>query len=57
MSFNQIKKIIGIVSVIVMLLWGFLGNGWSRSWLAVVIGGLIIAILEVIHDKDGKDDK
>ena len=51
MSFNQITKIISILSVIIMLVWGFAFNGWARSWLAVVIGGLIIAILKVVYDK------
>lgn len=52
MSFNQITKIISILSVIIMLVWGFAFNGWARSWLAVVIGGLIIAILKVVYDKE-----
>ena len=51
MSFDQLAKIIGIVSVLVMMLWGFLGNGWDKSWLAVVVGGVLIAILKVVYDK------
>ena len=51
LDFKQLSSIIGIISVLVMMLWGFLGNGWDKSWLAVVVGGVLIAILKVVYDK------
>ncbi len=46
----DIKKIIPIIcmlSVGVMVVWGLLANDWSKSWIAVVIGGIIVACLSV----------
>ena len=48
--FMDIKKIIPIIcmlSVGVMVVWGLLANDWSKSWIAVVIGGIIVACLSV----------
>ena len=62
MNLKTIIKIIPLVGVLVMLLWGFLGNAWNISWLAVVIGGILTAILHVIakdieNNKKSNDDK
>ena len=62
MNLKTIIKIIPLVSVLVMLLWGFLGNAWNISWLAVVVGGIVTAILHVIakdieNNKKNNDDK
>jgi len=43
-----------MASVLVMLLWGFLGDGWSISWIAVVAGGMIAAIIRMV-DKNKQD--
>ena len=51
MDLKKLTSIIGIVSVLVMLLWGYLGHDWGHSWLAVVIGGVICAILRVLDNK------
>ena len=48
MNLKTIIKIIPLVGVLVMLLWGFLGNAWNISWIAVVIGGILMVILRVI---------
>ena len=53
MNLKTIIPIISILSVAVMVLWGFLGNGWNYSWLAVFVGGVVIAILSII-DKNKK---
>ena len=62
MNLKTIIKIIPLVGVLVMLLWGFLGNAWNISWLAVVIGGILTAILHVIakdieNNKNNNNDK
>lgn len=61
----NLKTIIGIipfVGCIVMVLWGFLGNAWNISWIAVVVGGILMAILSIINsnlqkDKNNQDKK
>ena len=62
MNLKTIIKIIPLVGVLVMLLWGFLGNAWNISWIAVVVGGILAAILHVIakdieNNKKNNDDK
>ena len=61
----NLKTIIGIipfVGCIVMVLWGVLGNAWNISWIAVAIGGILMAILSIINsnlqkDKNNQDKK
>ena len=57
MDMKKLAPIISILSVLVMILWGVLvPNGWSKSWLAVFVGGAIIAVLNIIYKgDDGKD--
>ena len=57
MDMKQLAPIISILSVVVMLLWGALvPDGWSKSWLAVFVGGAIIAVLNIMNKgNDGKD--
>nr|WP_316623470.1 hypothetical protein [uncultured Ruminococcus sp.] len=62
MNLKTIIKIIPLVGVLVMLLWGFLGNAWNISWIAVVVGGILAAILRVIakdidNNKKNNNDK
>ena len=50
----DIKKwipVIAIVSVGVMVVWGVLAKDWSRSWLAVFIGGIAITALNILKKK------
>ena len=49
--------IISIVSVAVMILWGTLGHAWNISWIAVFIGGCLMAILSFILNAKDKADK
>ena len=47
----DLKKLIPIVcmlSVGVMVVWGLLAKDWSKSWIAVFIGGIIVVILSVL---------
>ena len=54
MDMKKLAPVISIVSVVIMFLWGMLGNGWDKSWLAVFIGGAVIAVLSILNK--GKDN-
>ena len=54
LDFNKVAPIISIVSVVVMFLWGMLGNDWGHSWIAVFIGGAIISILKIVTGNNQK---
>lgn len=56
MDYKKLCSIIPIASVGVMVVWGFLANDWSKSWIAVVIGGVLTGICGVLA-KNGNDDK
>lgn len=56
MDLKKLNVIIPIASVGVMIVWGTLAKDWSKSWLAVFVGGIIMTILNVIGNKD-KDKK
>jgi hypothetical protein len=54
MNLKMLYPIIAIVSVAVMIVWGFLGNAWNISWLAVFIGGCAMAIVAFINSNQEK---
>ena len=56
MDLKKLNVIIPIASVGVMIVWGTLAKDWSKSWLAVFVGGIIMTILNVLGNKD-KDKK
>ena len=39
---------ISIISVAIMMVWGFTTEDWSRCWLAPFIGGCLMAILSIV---------
>ena len=54
---GTICGIISMVSVLIMFLWGFLGNAWSVSWVAVMIGGVLSGIVYMIRrDKENSNN-
>lgn len=53
MDNKKLIPAISILSVGVMVVWGMLASDWSKSWLAVFIGGIAIAVLSVVN-KDKK---
>ncbi len=59
MDMKKWAPIISMISVAVMFIWGMFlpqAGGWGKSWIAVFIGGIIIAILSILNkDKDNKD--
>lgn len=59
MNLKTIINIIPFVSLTVMVLWGVLGNAWNISWVAVCVGGILMAILAIINKSmnNNTDDK
>lgn len=57
---GTICAIISMVSVLVMMIWGFAANDFQHSWIAVMTGGVLSAIVSMIRrdlDKASKDSK
>jgi hypothetical protein len=53
MNLKKLNAIIPIVSVGVMIVWGILAKDWSKSWLAVFVGGILMAVLNIMgRNKD-----
>ena len=42
MDLKKLTTIIPMVSGGVMIVWGLLANDWSKCWIAVVIGGILL---------------
>ena len=55
MDYKKLCSIIPILSVGVMIVWGFLANDWSKSWIAVVVGGILTAICSVMAKGGNKE--
>ena len=55
MNLKTLAVIIPMISVAVMIVWGFVGNAWNISWLAVVCGGIAAACIR-IADKNRNDN-
>ena len=51
MDLKKIIPIISIISVGVMVVWGTMTNDWSKSWIAVFVGGIIITCLSILGKK------
>jgi hypothetical protein len=49
MDNKKLIPVISIVSVGVMVVWGLLANDWSKSWIAVMVGGIAIAVLSILN--------
>ena len=49
MDNKKLIPVISIVSVGVMVIWGLLAKDWSKSWIAVMVGGIAIAVLSILN--------
>ena len=53
---GTICALISMVSVVVMLIWGYLANDFSHSWLAVMVGGILsFAVYMIRKDIKGAE--
>ena len=57
MDRKKLNTIIPIASVVVMVVWGTLAKDYGHSWLAVFVGGALMAIINVMGKNNDKDDK
>ena len=55
MNLKTIINILPFVGLLVMVLWGFLGNAWNISWIAVCVTGILMAILSIVNSSMKKD--
>ena len=53
MDLKKLIPVICILSVGVMVVWGTLAGDWSNSWIAVFVGGIIVACLSIFGKKKG----
>lgn len=49
MNLKMWIPIVAIVSVAVMVIWGFVANSWQYCWLSVFVGGIVMAILSIVN--------
>ncbi len=56
MDKKKLIPVIAVISLAVMVLWGFLvPDGWSKSWLAAFVGGCaIVAVGMLLNTRDGE---
>lgn len=47
MNRKTLNVIIPIVSVAVMVIWGTLAKSYEHSWLAVFVGGILMALINI----------
>ena len=52
MDLKKLIPVISILSVAVMIIWGMVANDWSKSWIAVFVGGIIITCLSIWKGKE-----
>ncbi len=56
-NFKMIGRICLFVGILVQVLWGFIGNAWSISWIASFVGVMLMCICNVIAGNADKKDK
>ena len=54
MDLKKLNAIIPILAVGVMVVWGTLAKDWSNTWLSVFVGGILLAVINIMGRK--KDD-
>ncbi len=57
---GTIYAVIGMISVVVMLIWGYAANDFSHSWIAVFVGAVLATVITMIKkdvDDGNKNNK
>jgi hypothetical protein len=57
MNNRNINAIISIASVVIMIIWGTLAGSYRQSWIAVLIGGVLITCLSLYNKGKADTDK
>lgn len=47
MNLRTLNILIPIVSVGIMVIWGTLARSYEQSWLAVFVGGILMAVINI----------
>ena len=48
---------ISMISVFIMLVWGYAADDFERSWLAVMAGGIACAIISMVRKDKAKAEE
>ena len=56
MDMKKLPVVINAVGVLVMMLWGVIGNAWDKSWIAVCVSGVISGVIYALYGKDNKKE-
>lgn len=54
MNTEKLATVVLMASILVMILWGFIGNDWGHSWIAAVVGVFGSMIIRIIGKNDDK---
>ena len=54
MDLKKIIPVICILSGVAMVVWGTLEGTYVHSWLAVFVGGALIAVLSILYKDKNK---
>ena len=54
MELKKIIPVICILSGVAMVVWGTLEGTYAHSWLAVFVGGALIAVLSILYKDKNK---
>ena len=60
MNIKMLPPIINAIGLIVMILWGTLGNDWGHSWIAVCVSGILSGLIYSLskqQDQNNKNDE
>lgn len=53
---KKIPTILSMLGVLVMILWGVLGDAWDKSWIAACVGGVLSGCCYILFGKDKKKE-
>ncbi|MBQ3279073.1 MAG: hypothetical protein IJG94_07910 [Clostridia bacterium] len=57
MDYKKLAPLFSALGVIVFFVWGALGNGWGKSWIAICVGGILSGLCYTLAGQEKKNDK